>query len=417
MDLAFVGQSALFGFRAFCHEWVRNMFGAIVLAVGAFTVTTFLAYLDRVYWGIAETTIRSQTGHIQITVRGYESQKVVAGMHLMLEDWTALAERIGSMGFEYEFITPRLEFSGLIGNGGEKTAVFVGVGVDPAVDHRVSSFETVKNGSPLNAGDGERPVIVAGDVLLGALGLGIGDGALMLGVGPDGGLNALDVQVKGLMLSDSPAYNQRYVKLPLGQAQTLMHTDAVSKLVILLEDSDRTEEVAAAIRANLEASGLQVEVNTWRDLNPSFDKVKAIYTRMFRFLGAAVGILVIVTLANLTIINFIERRNQVVILLVKGYSRMRVALIFAFENMLTGIAGCTLGLLSFQMVFGIVNAMGGIWISPPPGSVNGVIYKLTMPWSSVPTMYLVLLCISTLASLICLCIVHRMNPADYMRRV
>lgn len=416
-NLAILAHSIKLGARAFVHEWTRNLFGILILGVGTFTIVTFVAYLDRVYWGIAETTIHSQTGHIQIAVEGYEGEKTVAEYELMLTDWQAIRDEVIALGVNLEFITPRLEFSGLIGNGDEKTAVFVGVGVDPEIDHRVSSFEKIERGYPLTAKDSDLARILIGDVLLDALDLDVGDRALILGVGPDGGLNALDVDIKGSMLSDSPAYNERYLKLPFNMAQALLQTEAASKLVILLHETGETDKVADTLRAHFAKTGRVLEVNTWRDLNLAFDKIKATYGRMFRFLGSSVAFLVVVTLINLTIINFIERRDQVVILIVKGFSRTRIAMIFAVENLLIAIMGATVGIIAFLALFSIVNAFGGLRLSPPPGSVKDVIFKLILPLEALPWLYFAVIMFAMLASCFCGLSIYRITVSEYIRRV
>ena len=416
-NLAYILHSVRLGTYAFLHEWVRNLFGILILGVGTFTIVTFIAYLDRVYWGIAETTIHSQTGHVQIAVEGYEGERAVSEYSLLLNDWQGVRQQVNELGVKTEFITPRLEFTGLIGNGDDKTAVFVGVGVDPAVDHRVSSFEKVERGYPLTETDSEKAKILLGDVLLDALDLETRDPALLLGVGPDGGLNALDVEIKGSMLSDSPAFNERFLKIPFKTAQTLLQTDAASKLVILLDNTDDTPMVATLLREHFAATGQSYEVNTWYDLNPSFEKIKKTYGRMFLFLGSAVAFLVVVTLINLTIINFIERRDQVVILLVKGFSRSRVSMIFAVENVLIAAMGTTAGCLAFLALFSTVNAFGGLRLSPPPGSVKDVIFKLVLPLNALPSIYLTMVAFALLASSFCWLSISRLKISEYIRRV
>ena len=138
---------------------------------------------------------------------------------------------------------------------------------------------------------------------------------------------------------------------------------------------------------------------------------------MFRFLGSAVAFLVAVTLINLTIINFIERRTQVVVLIVKGFSRFRVALICAVENLFITIIGTSFGIMAFWALFSTVNAFGGLRLSPPPGSVQDVIFKLELPLQALPILYFSMITFGLLASCFCWLSVYRLQISEYIRRV
>ncbi|MDC0609230.1 hypothetical protein OAP63_00720 [Vibrio sp.] len=415
--LAYLLNSIRLGTFAFMHNWARNFSVILILGVGTFTIVTFIAYLDRVYWGIAETTIHSQTGHLQVTVEGYESKKNVSDYGLFINNWQDIRQQIINLNIDAEFITPRLEFTGLIGNGEEKTSVFVGVGVDPTVDHRVSSFEKVEQGYPLTSSDTDKARVLLGNTLLDALELEPKDSALLLGVGPDGGLNALDVEIKGTMVSDSPAFNERFLKIPFKTAQSLLQTKAASKLVILLNNTEDTLKVATLLRKHFKETGQALEVNTWYDLNLSYMKIKKTYNRIFKFLGSAVAFLVVVTLVNLSIINFIERRDQITILIVNGFSRFRITLIFTVENLITAFMGTTTGVIAFFITFSSVNSLGGLKLSPPPGSVKEVIFKLTLPFNVLPDIYIAMIVFALLASCFSCVSISRLKISEYIRRV
>jgi ABC-type lipoprotein release transport system permease subunit len=104
-----------------------------------------------------------------------------------------------------------------------------------------------------------------------------------------GNINALDVQVYQLFESAVEILNDKLMFVPLKFAQSLYDTTSVDRLSVLLKDSKQTELIRAEFARALAERGLQVDIKTWKELDP-------LYTKMLGALGSLLG-------AGLTIIS------------------------------------------------------------------------------------------------------------------
>ena len=93
------------------------------------------------------------------------------------------------------FVTPRLEFSGLLSSG-ETTTSFLAQGVDPAMEKRLGTFVLMGEGDYLSAGD--RYGAILGRGLAASINVKVGDTVTLLTNTRAGSINAIQVKVRGI---------------------------------------------------------------------------------------------------------------------------------------------------------------------------------------------------------------------------
>jgi len=137
--------------RLAARNLLRNRQRTLV-AVGtvAFGIVAFLlagGFIQFIFHDMRETTIHSQLGHIQIVRPGY-FDKGIADPYAFLLPGQSPEQKVVEKTTGFASLAPRLAFSGLISHD-EATIAFVGEGVDPEREERLSSSLTLVEGRKL----------------------------------------------------------------------------------------------------------------------------------------------------------------------------------------------------------------------------------------------------------------------------
>src|SRR5712691_10386077 len=186
----------------------RTLITLAAMGFGAAAIIVFGGFVHAIYFGVRESTIRSQIGHIQLYRRGYSEKGNLAPYDYLIRDYGALRTELAKIE-HVKTVTARLGFSGLVSTG-DTTTSFVGTGVDPDGEVEVSSMVLIVDGKDLVARDPRG--IVMGVGLARAFGVRPGDDLTLLSSTKGGAINALAVKVRGVWESTEKAYDDRFLK-------------------------------------------------------------------------------------------------------------------------------------------------------------------------------------------------------------
>jgi putative ABC transport system permease protein len=373
----------------------RSVFASLVACTGSAAVLLALGYMLSAFEAVREGTIRGGLGHLQIAQApefgGYSDHPLQHGLE------PASVQRIGQVVSGVDggaLLLPRLEFHG-VASIGERSLVFLGEGVDPDGERRLSRFDVpIVAGTGLEAAgpvpaDPADPVhshrAVIGETMARLLGVQVGGSITLLAPTVDGGLNAVDVQVVGLVATGVPATDRSRVVVPLALAQRLLRTDKVNRVVVALDDTGDTERLQRLLTPPL--SGLAVR--TWSELAVFYHQLVDLYLRQFAVLGLIILVVVVLTFSNSVLVSVVERTREIGTLLALGIGRAQLRLQFVLEGLLLGALGGGAGALLAAALSGMVNA-SGIQMPPPPGQTQG--YPLHFSFSTAAALAVVASC-------------------------
>ncbi|HZN04874.1 MAG TPA: FtsX-like permease family protein [Candidatus Polarisedimenticolia bacterium] len=335
-------------------------FAAIALAGG------FMAQnLD----GLAESTIRSGMGHLQIASPGGFEDAGGFEPGRGLED----AERIAAIlrgDAAVKEILPRLEFVGLVSDG-RRSVPFLGIGVDPIAEARhMDAPQTIASGRWLADRD-ERAVVLGGG-LAKALGAKAGDGLTLLATGVDGTLNAVDAAVAGIVHLPIKELDDRWLATGLTLADDLLAAGGrVSRIAVVLGGSRGASAAGRRIEARLREAGLEVEVRPWEALAPFYRQVRILYLGIFGFMGIVLVVVVLLATANTMMMAAAERTREIGTLRAIGTRPSLIRGLFLREGILLAVAGSVLGALLSLLIRTVLNH-SGLTLPPPPGGTQGM---------------------------------------------
>jgi len=369
------GRFALALRNVFRH---RSRTVATLLAIGLGVTSMILAggFVRDVLFQLGEATIHSQTGHLQLAHSGYWASRSPSSQEHMIEDSSAIKKILTSeVGIEQ--VVSRINFVGMLNNGNRDLGI-IGDGIEPDSERKVGSFMQYVEGRPLSDGDSDGMVI--GQGVARALNLSIGDRVTLVISLAEGAVNTLDFQVIGIFQSFSKEFDARAIRIPLIATQTLLDTKAVHLLVITLEKTETTEQIAKNVGALV--ANQDMKVFTWRELSDFYEKTVQLYGAQFGVLRLIICLMVLLSVVNSVNMTLYERTREFGTVLAIGDRPQSVFQQIMIESLILGLIGAGFG-IAFGFILASVISAIGIPMPPPPNSNLGYMAMIRLDLLSV----------------------------------
>lgn len=396
---------------------LRNIFRhrgrtAMTLASVVFGVVALIlagGFIEDTIVETGEATIRSNTGHVQVTRIGYRDFGSQQPERYLIEDVASLRRTMQAVP-GVDDVMFRLAFSGLLGNGRTDWSI-VGEGVEPEREARLASYITVIAGRRMTDQDAFGMMIGAG--VAQALKIGPGDTASLLVSTPGGATNLLDFEVVGVFQTFSKDYDARAVRIALPAAQELLATPGAHLGVMLLENTAATRDAAAALADALHGQGF--EMRTWVDLDAFYNQTVTLYRQQFGFLTAIILAMLLLSVSNTVNIGIFERVGEFGTMRAVGDRSQRVFGLIVAESLCLGAIGSLIGVAVGAALALWISAIG-IPMPPPPNADKGYVSKILV----VPEVLLLACAIGVAAAVLAALLparrVSRMHIAEALRQ-
>jgi len=351
---------------------VRNLLrqprrSAIAIAAVAFGIVALLlanGFIEWIYDDMRESTIRAHLGHLQIVRPGYhESGHSDPFGYLLPEDGPALDMLRREPGVTT--VAPRLSFSGLASHN-DTTVSFIGEAISPGREQGLARSLIIEKGEPLREGD-ERGVLF-GVGLARNLGVDVGDTVVLLVTKRAGGVNAAELEVRGLFSTISKAYDDSALRLPIDVARPLLGARGAHTWMVLRDDTNRTDAVAAGLAARMPAK--EFEVVPWHHLADFYNKTVALFSRQVLVIRVIIGAIIVLSITNTMMMSVMERTGEIGTSMALGAPRRRILSFFISEGVLLGLVGGVIGVVLGVALAAAISAIG-IPMPPPPGMAKG----------------------------------------------
>ncbi len=178
--------------------------------------------------------------------------------------------------------------------------------------------------------------------------------------------------MRGVWESGEKAYDDRFLRVPLGEVQRLLDLEAgeVQSVVILLDATESTTAVKAEIERLIRERGLDLEMRTWEDLALRYHQVRELFGRIFAVLTLIVSIMVVFGITNTMTMAIFERTREIGTVMALGTRRRGVISMFVLEGIALGALGGLIGVVLGVILAKAISALG-IQLPPPPGSTRG----------------------------------------------
>lgn len=315
----------------------RSILSALALSMGLALLLFVAAFFKGEMRGSMESTLRLDSGHLQVRAADYNPDKLSVAWEYLVESPEQVAAQIEALD-QVQDATPRLVASGIVSVLDDSSGVQI-MGIDPASEANAIYRQGVMAGEFLTADD--REGILIGSPLAENLGLKVGDQINLLVNTSDGSVDEQMFTVRGIFSTGSTNYDKGIVFLPLAKAQSFSGAgDHASFIFILLHDREQADEVAAAIRGPN-----NIQVKTWSELNELLvliDEFSNAYIMILNLIILGVTATVIV---NTLVMSVFERTREIGILTAIGMKGRQITTLFLAEASLLAAAGIGVGLI------------------------------------------------------------------------
>jgi putative ABC transport system permease protein len=353
-------------FRNVLRQRRRSAIGLGAVAAGVIAMLLASGFFEWNYNNMRERTIRARIGHVQVMAHGYaDSGMADPSAYLMPESSDALAS-IESLP-EVEAVAPRLVFNGLISNG-ESTVSFLGEGVDPVKERSLSGALLIRSGNDLARAD--EPAIIVGRGLAESLEVRVGQKVVLLVTTASGGINAVEVRVKGIFETATKSYDDYAIRAPLKVAQSLLRVTGIHMWLVLLHETSETNAVAATLRHDPRLAKL--DVIPWYETASAdfYNKTVSLFSKQVSVVEIMIGVIIVLSIANTMMSNVRERVGEIGTCMALGDRRSTVLRRFLAEGTVLGLLGGSIGVI---LGIGLARLISwiGIPMPPPPGMASG----------------------------------------------
>ncbi|VAV85717.1 LolE-like permease protein [hydrothermal vent metagenome] len=377
-------------FKNIFRNRVRSAITLGAIAFGCVSLIIMGGFIEDSFIQLRESYIRSFLGHMQVHKKGFYEKGTATPYDYMISDHENVIRKIKEISGVTQ-VTPRLDFSGLLSTG-DTTISFIGQGIDPEGEAKISTFVEILQGESLDSNDDFEAILGLG--LSNSSGVKPSSPVILVTNTISGSMNALDVNVKGIFRTSSKPFDDRALRVPLKIAHRLLRTDKVQSLVVLLDKTEDTDRVKAALQKRFKENGDDFEVIAWHEMADFYNKTVELYNSQFFVLKLIIGIVVVLSIFNTMNMSVMERVGEVGTIMALGTRRSGVVRLFILEGLILGIIGGLIGITSGYVLASIISYIG-IPMPPPPGA--------TMYWTAtiriVPYMFIFAFALAIITSL------------------
>lgn len=350
----------------------RTAMTLTAIVIGGASLFVFGGFFNYNLWSYREVVIRGDLGHIQLYRTGYLDSGVSSPLKFGIPDYecvAALLREDDEIGRHIAAIVGQIGFSGILSNYEQGTSSnFMGLGLEPASSVSLGFLDTVTLGNDLSNYDSEGVVIGTG--LFQALESSYDGYNDVLVINKHGGQDAMSVRVRGVFQSGLKLRDDATMKMPLKTAQYLLGTRDVSKITILLDDTDMTDAVAVRVGEIIRKEGLDLEMNTWPEEAVLYKQIVTNYSGIFFFIKVVMAIIVVFFIANTLMMNVVERTREIGTIRAMGVTRSTVWNLLFLEGFFMGLLGGVLSIVVGWGISALIN-IHGIPMPPAPGQTLG----------------------------------------------
>jgi ABC-type lipoprotein release transport system permease subunit len=313
----------------------RSFFSSLALGMGLSLLLLMATVLAGEMRGAIESTIRLESGHLQIRAKSYDENKTSLAWSDLIENPGAIISQLATFP-QVVVATPRLFASGIVSAGDQTAGVRV-MGIDPPSEANTPFRDGLIRGQFLQADD--REGVLIGQPLADDLGVSAGDQVNLLINTSNGDVDQQVFTVRGVYTTHTPSYDESTVLMPLAKAQAITQTENHASIIfVLLQNRDQAQAVATAL------AGSDYQIVTW-------EKANELILQTEQFAGAYMTALYLIVLAvtasvivNTLIMAVFERTREIGILSAIGMKGRRIMAMFFAESSLLAVGGIVIGL-------------------------------------------------------------------------
>jgi ABC-type lipoprotein release transport system permease subunit len=396
-------------FRDLGRNRRRTFFSILAVAMGLGLLITMASFINGEMSNAMDTTIRLQSGHLQIRAQNYDENKASLKWDDLIEDPDKVAQQIASLE-PVVAASPRLFASGIVASRNQSVGVQI-IGIDPDSVTNDPYREGLVSGEFLTPDD--REGILIGRPLAAKMGLSVGDQIDLTANTSNGGVSEQVFTIRGIYSTETQAFDNAIVFLPLAKAQAMTQTENhASTIFVLLKDKDQTQAVVNALQST------KYKILTWTTMNEVIIQTENLansYMSLFYLIVLGVTATVII---NTLVMAVFERTREIGILAAIGMKGRRIMAMFLAETSILAVGGILLGLVLGVLVVSYLERnglyVGNMAVGGGGFLIRDMVYAKFSPDGTINVSIMAFI-VTLLAGLYPALLAARMEPVEALR--
>lgn len=391
-------STLLLAWRNIFRNKRRTFFTLSAIMIGIMALVLFDGFVRYTLWGLQESTIRNGLGHLQLaTAEDYFTTGNFDPFRYLFTDQEAIVNQLQARP-EVKNVVPQVTFAATLASA-EKSGIVMVQAVPVELSRSLFGFRQIVAGRDLLAEDRYRVLLARG--VAEKIGAQVGETMTMMAITRNGGLNAVDLEVVGIVTLGFRELDNMQVFLDLPTAMEFLDIDSVPLLITVLEKTEYTGAVKAAITQLFNSqAGQPLVVKAWDELADYYQQVRGFYGTLLRIMRFIIMLVVVFTIINTMTMSVLERTREIGALRAIGTQKNGIIRLFLAEGLWIGLLGGISGVLLGLIVSSVINHLfGGVYIPPPPGMAEGYQAFFTPSFATVGQNFLLALGVTVLAAL------------------
>jgi ABC-type lipoprotein release transport system permease subunit len=395
----------------------RSILTILAIAFATLLLVFMLSWQFGSYDTMINTSVRIQSGHLQVQGKGYEEKNDI---RLVVPDPDRVAHILDKTPGAAAYTFRGKAFS--LVSSRERTYGVIVIGIDPSREARVSILKSlIRRGSYFTPDDADLALV--GKLLAKNMQVGLGDELVILGQGRDGSVAATVVKVKGIFSSGQDEFDRSSVFIPLQYFQEVYAMyGAVHEVVVLGESLKVVAGMKRAVAEGIKGADGSEELVAmdWKELLPGLiETIKMDLSSGFIFYIILI-IVVAFSIMNTFLMAIFERTREFGVLMAVGAAPGRMTKLLLIESASMTLLGIIIGIISGSLVTWYFQ-VHGILIS----GASDLLRQYGLPERMYPRLSLlsvslgsgIVLVITFLTALYPALTVRRIKPVEAMKAV
>lgn len=339
----------LFAWRSIRRNAGRSFFIGFSVALAVFIAVWVVAFFDGLNHQIEEAVVNTNVGYFQLQEKTFAST-TDASRPLKFADYEKQVSSLPHKGF-----SPELVLDGNISTP-EGAASLSVVGIEPSLHSQfLPIHEKLTQGSFI-APEDEGSVVI-GKELADLFQFQTGDQIVLNYQDIKGELRSELLQIKGIYQYSSRSFQKKYIYINQKTWQQLFFNQATQDVlfnrIVVMTDSLK---VAPLIDEKFKKSDL--EIKTWKNLNPEMGVILEFHEGMIRFFFLIVGITITMTILTPVQMLWQERLKELRMLNILGISSKKFWKIGLFEIVQMIFSSGVMATILLTVIIGIQSQTG-----------------------------------------------------------
>lgn len=327
-------------FRNIFRNFRRSLLTFLTISVGIALTIIFIGFAIGMEQQSIKIAVKTRTSHVKIHDKGYIDDELTLTLDYSIQNYQELLNSI--LNFPgVETAAERVIFPASITDGIDELQL-AGVGI-----HAEREDDAFELSSRLIQGEyikpGEEKMLLTNEIAK-LFKVKTGDIMTMISRTKYDAINALDLEIAGIIHVGNPEVDNMNFFIPLDVAQEFLEMqDEITEISIFGNTMEGAEELARNIRKDLD--GNRYDIVTWEYIARDIIRFYEFRSRARQIIIFIILLMASASVMNTMLMSIFERTREIGTLLAFGMRRAKILQLFTLEGTFLGIFGSFIGCL------------------------------------------------------------------------